>query len=185
MQQPGPHTAASFACASSTERAKLLGVPNIALAGTGAPNDEAKADALTAAAAQAPRLLWETTPDGEGIGPPFVYTKRMAQIRQLAEKYPQIEAVLLDDMSTGKIGRGFRAEHVRHIREQLNGAKVKILGAVYTMSLSREHLTECITAIDVINLWLWHARDTANLEKYVSRLENQYPNKPIVLGIYL
>jgi len=184
MEQPGPHTAASFARAGSTERARLLGVPNIALAGTGVPNDESKAGSLTAAAAPAPRLVWETTPDGEGIGPPFVYTKRMQQIRGLAQKYPQIEAILLDDMSTGKIDRGFRAAHVRHIREQLAGTKIKIWGVVYTMSLGT-HLAECIAEVDVINLWSWHARDTVGLERHVSRLENDFPNKPILLGVYL
>ncbi len=185
MQKPGEHTAASFVEADSAQRAKLLGVPNIALAGSGLPNDDAKADALTAAVAHAPRLLWETTPDGEGIGPPFVYEKRMAQIRKLKQQYPQIEAILLDDMSTGKIDRGYRAEHVQHIQEQLSGSNVKVWGVVYTHSLGREHLADCINKTDVINLWMWDAKDTANLEKHVSLLENNFPKKPIVLGIYL
>ena len=97
------------------------------------------------------------------------------------------EGVILDDMSTGKIDRGFRARHVRHIRQQLGEQhkSVKIWSVVYTMSLGREHLAECIRESDVINLWMWEAKDTANFEKYVARLENDHPDKPIVLGIYL
>ena len=109
MAKPGPHTAATFAEAGPAERARLLGVPNIVMAGQGLPNDNAKADALTKEVAGFKRLVWEITPDGTGLGPPFVYKDRIAQIRKLADKYPQIEGVLLDDMSTGKMNRGLQA----------------------------------------------------------------------------
>ena len=46
MAEEGPHTAASFAQAGPAERARLLGVPNIIMAGKGLPRDDQKAEDL-------------------------------------------------------------------------------------------------------------------------------------------
>ena len=62
---------------------------------------------------------------------------------------------------------------------------VKTWGVVYSMSLGREGLAECIRQLDVINLWVWHAKDVVQIEKYVARLENEFPGKPAILGLYL
>ncbi len=187
MAKAGTHTVATFAGAGCAERARLLGVPNVVMAGSGLPNDGAKADALTNEVASFQRLVWETTPDGTGLGPPFVYKDRMAQIRKLVDKYPQIEGVLLDDMSTGKMDRGFKPEHIRHIREQFPGKyqAVKVWGVVYSMSLDRKLMDECLKELDVINLWVWHAKDIVDIDKYVAHCERVAPGKPIYLGIYL
>ena len=115
MGEPGSHTVATFAQAPSAERAQLLGVPNVVMAGHGLPDDEKQADAWTREVLGSPRLIWEIMADGEG-GPPFVYEKRIALVRKLIGKYPQIEGILLDDMSTVKVRKGFKAEHIREIR---------------------------------------------------------------------
>ena len=156
------------------------------MAGQGIPNDDRQADAWTREAAGAPHLVWEIGADGAG-GPPFVYTKRMAQVRNLADKYPQIEGVLLDDMSTVGIDKGFQPEHIRQIRGLLDGkyARVKVWGVLYTMSFNRPKIDDYIKELDVINLWTWHAKDVADLDKNVAHCEEKYPGKPIVLGLYL
>ena len=69
MAKEGPQTLATFAQANSAQRARLLGVPNVVLAGQGLPDDDAKAEALTERVAGFRRLVWETRPDGKGIGP--------------------------------------------------------------------------------------------------------------------
>ena len=187
MTTPGRHVA-TFAQASSAERAKLLGVPNVILAGLGLPNDDQQADAWTAEVAAAPRLVWDITPDGNAdgnTGPPFVYTQRIAQVRKLVDKYPQIEGVLLDDMSTSAVGAGFKPEHIRNIRKLLNGkyAAVKIWGVVYTLSLNQPAVDQYIKELDIISLWVWQAKDLVNLESNVAHCEHKYPGKPIVLGL--
>lgn len=180
-------TPATFVAASPAERAELLDLDNIVMAGAGLPNDDGEADLLTGKVAQSKRLVWETRPDGDGIGPPFVYQQRMAQIRKLADKYPRIEGILLDDMSTGKIDRGFKPEHIRHIRSLLTGkyASIKVWGVVYSMSLDREGINDYLRELDVINLWVWHARDVVKLAEYVDRCRAVVPDTPIVVGLYL
>ncbi len=187
MAKPGPHTLASFAQASPAERARLLGVPNVVMAGLGLPDDDGKANDLTRQVAGFRRLVWEISPDGEGLGPPFVYRDTIARVRRLAAKYTQIEGVLLDDMSTVKIDRGFKPEHVRQVRELLSGGHpaVKLWGVLYTMSMDRKGIDDYIKELEVINLWTWHAKDVVDLAKNVGRCERRWPGKPIVLGLYL
>lgn len=186
MAKPGEHSLATFAEASAVRRAELLGVPNVVIAGQGIPNDDAEADALTREVAASPHVVWEISADGAG-GPPFVYTQRMAQVRKLADKYPNVEGVLLDDMSTVGIDKGFKPEHIRQIRQSLTGkyASVKVCGVLYTMSFDRAGIDEYIKELDAISLWVWHAKDTVNLEKYVGHCEKKYPGKPVTLGLYM
>ncbi len=180
-------TLATFAQASPAQRAELLGVPNMVMAGAGLPNDSSLGRKLTSDVAHLGRIVWETTPDGEGIGPPYVYEQRMAQIRQLYDEFPHIEGILLDDMSTGKIDKGFKPQHIRDIRALLPGKyeAVKTWGVVYTMSFDRPDMDDYIHELDVINLWTWHAKDVVDLEKNVAHCEQVAPDKPIVVGLYL
>ena len=187
MAKAGEHTVASFAEASPARRAQLLGVPNVVLAGNGVPDDDQEAERQTQEVAMHPRLVWEISADGSGERRPFVYQQRMAQVRRLVDQHPQIEGVLLDDMSTVSIDHGFKPEHIRQIR-QLLPAKyhaVKLCGVVYTMSLDRPGINDYMKELDVIQLWTWHARDIVDLEKHVAHCEREFPAKPIMLGLYL
>ncbi len=190
MAKQGPHTTATFAKAGCAERARLLDVPNIVVAGHGVPTGNEQADAIAREVAVAPRQVWEIGPDGglDGDGNrPFVYTKRLAQVRRLVDRYPQFEGVLIDDMSTLAIDKGFKPEHIRDIRQALDGkyAAVKVWGVLYTMNFNRPEIDKYIEELDGIQLWTWHAKDLVNLEENVAHCERKYPGKPIVLGLYL
>ena len=179
-------TMATFAQASPAERVRLLGTPNIMMAGAGVPHDMKKAGLMSRQVSDAPRLVWEIMEDGEGAQP-FTYEKRLSNVRKLVDKYPQIEAVLLDDMSTVKISKGFKPRHIRKIRQSLRGkyAAIKIWGVWYTMTFNQKGIQDYIQEIDVINLWTWHAKDLVDLEKNVAHCEKLYPDKPIMLGLYM
>ena len=187
MAREGEHTVASFAQASPAQRARLLGVPNIVMAGLGVPRDDDEADAIAKPVGQFKRLVWEIAPDHESAGPPFDYQARLAQVRRLVDNYPQSEGVLLDDLSTLGIDRGLKPEHIRRVRELLGGKyrSVKVWGVVYTMSLGRQGIAEYVKELDGIHLWTWHAKDVVDLERNVERCERLFPRKPIVLGLYL
>ena len=185
--KPGPHTLDTFAQASAAQRAELLGAPNIILAGSGLPQDLQQADRLTAEVAKYPRLVWEIAPDGGEMKPPFAYDQTVARLARLARKYPQIEGVLVDDMTSVGIDKGFKPEHLRRLRRQLaeQCPKAKLWGVLYSMNFGRENLKQYIDELDVINLWVWHAEQLADLEKHVAHCEATFPGKPIVLGLYL
>jgi len=90
-------------------------------------------------------------------------------------------------MSSVGIDHGFKPEHIRNVRKLLSGkyARVQVWGVVYTMNLDRENINDYIAELDVINLWTWHARDVVDMETNVARCKDLFPDKPIVLGLYL
>ncbi len=186
MAQPGEHTTASFAQAGPMERARILGAPNVIMAGNGLPESDEAADKDMAGLADAQRIVWEIAPD-KASGTPFDYSKKIARVKRLAAANPKIEGVLLDDMSTVAIDAGLKPEHLRAIREQLgdDNKRIRIWGVVYTMNLHDPKLADHVRELDVINLWTWHARDLPALEENVAYCSAQWPDKPIVVGLYL
>ena len=186
MTTEGEHTVATYAEASATRKAELLGVPNVVMAGAGLPEDLKQADTWTEQVSHCGRLIWEIMADGKG-GPPFVYEKKTEVVRKMVDKYDNVEGVLLDDMSTVMIGKGFKPEHIRQIRKQLSGkyASVDLWGVWYTMTFDKPGVNDYIKELDVIHLWTWHARDLVDLEKNVAHCEKLFPEKPIVVGVYL
>lgn len=186
--EQGEHNYATFAQAPAAQKAKLLGTPNVIMAGSGLPDDAQLADDFTKAVADCSRVIWEISPDGQReVKPPFVYANRAERISKLVQKYPNVEGVLLDDMTSVGIDGGFEPGHVRDIRKLLDAKcpQVKIWGVLYTMNFGRPQVEQIVKETDVISLWVWHARDLADLEKHVAHCEKTFPGKPIVLGLYL
>ena len=189
--EPGRHTLATYTKATPKEKARLLGVPNIMMCGNGLPSNDANALEWTEEVAGARSLVWEITTDDGLHKPPFEYTKTAARIRMLKDKYPKIEAVLLDDMSSLSMKAGFRAKHVRALRKLLPGKyeAIRLWGVVYTMNFQKgkevEGIDEMVRTLDVVNLWTWHAKDLKNLAKNVAHVEKLVPDTPIILGLYL
>lgn len=187
MTVPGSHTLATYAQASPAQRAEMLDVPNMIMAGNGLPHNDREAEVLTQSVAHCPRLIWEIAADGGIVGPPWNYDKTVARVCGLVDRYPHIQGVLLDDMSSVGIDHGFKPEHIRQIRQLFPDeyARVALWGVVYTMNLDRENINDYVEELDVINLWTWHAKDVVDIEKNLAHCERLFPEKPIVLGLYL
>jgi hypothetical protein len=131
--------------------------------------------------------VWEIGGDPKDDGDSFEYGQSVARIARLAKRYPQLEGVLLDDMTSVKVDKGFKPAHIRALKEQLMAAcpQVELWGVVYTMNLGIPNINDYLRELDVINLWVWHAKDLVELDEHVARLEETFPDKPIVLGVYL
>ncbi len=188
LAKPGGHTAASFAQASPAERARILGTPNVVMAGSGLPHDRELAHKWNAEVAGAPRLVWEIISDGhKDHHPPFEFKRRIADLAPLVKKHPHIEAVMVDDMTSVAAAKGFKPEHLKSIKSLLSTHKLPLAlwGVLYTMNFSKVSTDPLVRELDVINLWHWHAKDTARMEAHVAECEKRYPGKPIVLGLYM
>jgi len=188
MGQPGEASAERFAHATSRGRAKVLGTPNVLMAGSGLPENAAEALSWTNDVGDAPRLVWEIMADGQDNNkPPFEYKQRISVLKPLVKRYPQIEAVLIDDMTSVAASHGFLPEHLRGIKDELKKQELPLdlWGVLYTMNFPLPGTDPLVRELDVINLWHWHAKDTANLEANVAECERRYPGKPIVAGLYL
>jgi hypothetical protein len=188
------HTFATFAESSPARRAELLGTPNALMAGDGIPNDQQLARAQTESVKRCRRIVWEIMPDGSDNNTDMAqlyknceYKQRTIQIHKLKDEYPQIEGVLLDDMTSVAVDQGFKPEHIRALKQHLASGKqsVDVWGVFYTMNFGRENINKYISELDVINLWTWDAKDIVNLEKNVAYCRKTFPGKPIMLGLYL
>ena len=186
MTEPGEQTLATFAQASPARRVSLLGAANVMMAGQGLPLDYAEARRLTEEVSHLPRILWEVGPD-DAQGTSFVYDEKLAVLRKLADEYPQIEGVILDDMSSVFYDKGLKPEHLGRIKQQLAGeyARIKVWGVVYTMNLNRPNIDDYVKHLDVIMLPEWHGDRLGDMEKHVAHCEQRYPGKPINYCTYL
>lgn len=187
MATPGPHSLASFAEASPTERAGLLGASNLFLAGYGLPASKKAAQRLTEQAKNCTRLIWEITQGDTDGKPPFLFEKTVARVRRLASRYPNITGMLLDDMSSVMISNGLKPEHVRAIRDGLGQThdRLKLWGVLYSMNFDKPNIDAYINELDGIVLAVWHADDIPEMEKFVAHCETRYPGKPLILCLYL
>jgi len=176
----------NFARCSSMQRAELLGVPNVFMAGAGLPLDETLARQIHETVAKARALVWELSPDHGPHSAPFVYDQRLTVLRKLIADYPQppVVGVLLDDMSSLSVTGGLKPDDLGRLRRSLPTG-CKLLGVIYTMNMRQPGMDAIIKELEVINLWTWHAKDVVNLEKNVAYCEQIAPGKPIVLGLYM
>jgi hypothetical protein len=181
---------AQYAQANAASRAAILGLNNVVMAGSGLPEDGQLAEKWTQEVAHLGRVVWELMPDDVAAGESytkergFSYSKKVELLHRLKEDHPQIEAVLLDDMSTVAVDKGFRPEHIAKLRQELD-LSMEVWGVVYELSLDKDHLPDYVKELDVINFWTWHAEEVRQLEENIARVERMASGKPIVLGLYM
>ena len=164
---------AKFAQADVQSKASILGVRNVVMAGDGLPNDLKLAEELTSEVAQMKHLVWEMTPDN-GQGPPFVYKEKLAILKTLKARYPQIEAISIDDMLTSQRKKGLRPENIATLRRELHASVpgVKMWGIVYTKNLDDPLLPLFLKSIDVVNLWTWRQTQSMTWSRTSRRRKN-------------
>ena len=154
-----------------------FGVPNLVMAGQIALCGEEQA-----AVAGARRVIWELN-----FEPGHDFRRDLAMIRHLAERYANVQGLLLDDMTTTEFQRGLRPAVLMRLREAAHAGPrpLQVLGVVYTMNLDTPHLADYLVHLDAISLWVWQARDLTDLDAHVARCQALAPGKPIHLGAYL
>jgi hypothetical protein len=75
-----------------------------------------------------------------------------------------------------------------HARSAIRDAnpKLKLWSVVYTHELAQaDFWTAMRPHIDVVTLWIWNSDDIGRMPEYVDQCRKLFPNKPIVMGVYL
>ena len=107
-------------------------------------------------------------------------------LSRLSLQYPNIVGAMCDDFCTSfryallperfeKIYRGVK---------KYNSA-LRVYGVIYVHELGRIHFRLVQEFIDVVNLWHWHKDDILNIDENLEKCEENFPGKPIILGIFL
>jgi hypothetical protein len=110
--------------------------------------------------------------------------------RQLAQKYPNIVGVQMDDffratLDGGRIG-ALTPKELDYVQGQLKaaGQKLDLWVTVYRHDF-RHDLSDYLSKVDVVTFWTWEAKDLERLEEGFEKAEQAAPKARKVLGCYM
>lgn len=110
------------------------------------------------------------------------------EVLELARKFPNIVAGIMDDFMRPERMAVYTPEIIREYKERLHqdaGRHLDLWTVIYTHELSKEagaFLEQC----DVITLWTWCAKDLVHLEENLNTLRSLCSDeKQILLGCYM
>ena len=108
-------------------------------------------------------------------------------VSRLSTKYPNITGAIHDDMK-GLVEREHCApEQYAEIYAALknHNPRLNLWAVVYTHELNPADWAGFEPFMDVINLWVWRAKDLPKLDEGVERCREMFPDKPLIMGCYL
>jgi hypothetical protein len=109
------------------------------------------------------------------------------QVLNMAHHVPNIVGVYLDDFfhDEGKDLASLSLEQLREIQGQIKGPDKKM--DMYVTFYARQlklPITEYLKLIDVITLWMWKPEELANVDSYLTNLEQMVPGCRKMVGVY-
>lgn len=118
---------------------------------------------------------------------PETVLEEAEKVSQLSLRYPNIVGAVHDDMLGLTKRENYRPEQYAPIYDALKRANpnLKLWVVIYTHELDDDLWKGYEPFIDVVSLWVWEAKNLPNLDKYVARCREVFPNKPINMGCYL
>lgn len=165
------------------EGALYLGVPNLLMVGF-ANKPEPPFDQYLISFRPFQRVIWSIISEAASD------RVDLDEVISLAEKFPNLCGAVLDDFffhpaADGSPGRVSVSELAR-FRERLRGGArpLELWLVLYDHQLHLP-LQPYFELCDVVMFWTWQAKDLAQLEENLAKLEALAPGKRIVLGCYL
>lgn len=110
-----------------------------------------------------------------------------ANVARLSLTYKNITGAIHDDMKGLVEREGISADDYAEIHEALKGPNpdLKLWSVVYTHELQPEAWKGFLPYMDVVNLWVWQAKDLDRLDDDLERCRDIFGPRPIVIGCYL
>jgi hypothetical protein len=158
------------------------------------PNDELameKLGHLKEVVCDISKWKWRRTEDGGAAhwvdASPSSVKAEAARVSSLSNKYPNVTGAIHDDMKGLTSKEGYAPGQYSEIYHALkkDNPRLKLWAVVYTHELDPSDWEAYMPFIDVVNLWVWEARNLPSLEEDLPRCKEIFPDKPIVLGCYL
>lgn len=135
---------------------------------------------------------WEWNADGRprcaAKGDPATVRSEGQNVARLARQFPNVTGAYCDDllglMKRFKYGPDEFAD-VRAAIRSLN-PDLKLWSVVYTHEFKQaDFWAKMRPHIDVVTLWIWKSQDIGHMNDYVDQCRKLFPEKPIVMGVYL
>lgn len=126
------------------------------------------------------------TPISEGGKYTFLPSKDEAEkLGKFSTKYGNVIGGIIDDLGPGTRTKpeGLRETHMALKK---HNPSLQLYAVFYTHEFGRPEIREFLPYVDVVNVWIWNnTRDLVNIDLYISQCADVFPNKPILLGLYL
>lgn len=135
---------------------------------------------------------WEWNADGRPVcrpkSDPATMQSEGENVARLARQFRNVTGVYCDDL-LGLMKRfKFGPQEFGNVRSAIRSAnsKLKLWSVVYTHELDQaEFWTKMRPHMDVVTLWIWKSENLGRMADEVERCRRLFPDKPIVMGVYL
>jgi len=125
------------------------------------------------------------TPISEGGKYAFLPSRDEAEKLSIySTKYSNIVGGLIDDLGPGTRTKpeGLRETYMA-LKE--HNPSLRLYAVFYTHEFDRP-IEAFLPYVDVVNVWIWNnTRDLVNIDLYIDQCSTVFPNKSILLGLYL
>jgi hypothetical protein len=129
--------------------------------------------------------------NGGGESEPASIERNASKLAEISRSYPNVIGAMIDDLSSQYISPQGRyrlsPNELGGIRRTLSrgNPSLKLYGVFYTMNFDLD-LAGYVPHVDVVSLWIWeNIRDLRGLDAYVAQCPKIFPEKPILLGLYM
>ena len=109
-------------------------------------------------------------------------------VARLSGRFKNVTGAFCDDILGIMKKYDHAPDEFRQIRELIReiNPTLKMWIVVHTRELGRADLWHALSPhVDVVTLWVWNSADLVNLREYVKACRGLFPDKPVVMGVYL
>ena len=119
---------------------------------------------------------------------PEIVRSEGEKVAELSHQFSNITGVYCDDL-LGLMSRSdFTPKQFGEVRSAIREAnpELKLWSVVYTHEFEKaDFWTAMAPHMDVVTLWIWSSDDLAGMPRYVDQCRKLFPEKPIIMGVYL
>jgi len=126
------------------------------------------------------------TPISEGGKYAFLPSKDEAlRLSKFSLRYKNVVGGIMDDLGPGTRTRPEDLKETYQALKMHNQA-LHLYAVFYTHEFDRPIIEEYLPYVDVVNIWVWNnTQDLKKLDLYINQCADVFPNKSILLGLYL
>lgn len=109
-------------------------------------------------------------------------------VARLAKRFPNVTGVYCDDLMGLMKRYKYGPKEFGTIRSAIRGLNpaLDLWTVVYTHELEQADFWDGMRPhIDVVTLWIWESKNIGQMHDYVDQCCERFPDKPIVMGVYL
>ncbi len=134
---------------------------------------------------------WEWNADGRPQpapkSDPVTVRREGEQVARLAKQFSNITGVYCDDLKSLMERYKYGPKEFGDIRSAIRdlNPSLKFWTVVYTHEFEKDFWIGMRPHIDVVTLWIWESSNIVRMSEYVNQCRKLFPEKPIVMGVYL